>query len=227
MSSPLTLQVVKHLASEQVAQRKLRDALQKAYPVALANRDNPSLNEILKSSVPYLDAFIQEVLRISNPIAFVAKETIRDMEILGHRIPAGTTLMLSTSGPTMTQKGVRVDQKRRSATYKENEAVMDWGESDFAPNEFHADRWLRIDPATGAEVFDSAAGPFLSFSNGPRTCWGKRLALMELKLIVTLLVWNFEFREIPEGLRDNTVLDGLFMKPLTCYVQLEQVFQNN
>lgn len=171
--------------------------------------------------MPYLDAFIQEVLRISNPIAFVAKETIRDMEILGHRIPAGTTLMLSTSGPTMTQKGVRVDKKRRSGTYRERENVMDWGESAFAPSEFHAERWLRTDPDTGDEVYDSAAGPFLSFSNGPRTCWGKRLAMMELKLIVTLLVWNFEFREIAKELMDDTVLDGLFMKPLTCYVQVE------
>lgn len=220
------MQVIKHLASEQVAQRKLRDALQEAYPAALANCGSPGLGEILKSTVPFLDAFIQEVLRVSNPIAFVAKETLRDIEILGHHIPAGTTLMLSTSGPTMTQKGVHVDQKRRSATYKEQEAAMDWEDSDFAPSEFHAERWLRIDPATGAGVFDSAAGPFLSFSNGPRTCWGKRLALMELKLIVTLFVWSFRFREIPQELSDNTVIDGLFMKPLTCYVHLEPVFES-
>lgn len=207
----------------QTTQRKLRAALHQAYPVSLANSENPDLDAIIKTSVPYLDAFIQEVLRISNPIAFIAKETLCDMEILGHHIPRGTMLMLGTSGPTVTQKGVHVDEKRRSTTYKEQETVMDWSDSDFAPDEFHAERWLHTDPDTSRQVYDSTAGPFLSFSNGPRTCWGKRLALMELKLIVTLLVWNFEFREIPQELKDDTILDGLFMKPLTCYVQLAPV----
>ncbi|OHE99935.1 cytochrome P450 [Colletotrichum orchidophilum] len=211
----------KYLGVHQDVQCKLRETLRLAYPDAVSEQRDPFIDEIIKTHIPYLDAFIEETLRLSSPAGAITKETLYDMDMFGYRIPKGTPLVFLLTGPTVSEAGAKVDEARRSETSQKlaDEGVGDWALTDYPPEEFHPERWLQRDE-DGEVVFNNRAGPFLSFSYGPRGCWGKRLAYMELKLIVTLLVWNLEFLRLPADLEDDGVVEGLFTKPRSCLVKL-------
>lgn len=164
---------------------------------------------------------------MSDPTVAVSKETLCDMEILGHFVPKGTMIVFCLTGPTFQQKGMPVAESLRSETSQKRrtDGLGDWGESKYPSNEFWPERWLRpSDDEKGGEVFDSQAGPFLAFSSGTRACWGKRLAYLELKLVVTLFLWNFVFEKLPEEMVDWDIDDDLFVKPRRCRVKLSSAW---
>ncbi|RKL30751.1 hypothetical protein BFJ72_g11316 [Fusarium proliferatum] len=158
--------LVKHFGNEQEKQTILRRALHKAHAQAFSQREQPTLQDILKVKVPYLDAFIEEVLRLSNPLEFVAKEASCDMNVLGYFIPKGTLLILTFSGATFHRPGLPVDEEKRSPSCeRQNIHAGDWGQSEFPAHEFHPERWLReSDEESGSMEFDRGAGPFMSFT---------------------------------------------------------------
>ena len=55
------------------------------------------------------------------------------------------------------------------------------------PHEFDPGRWLRADTDL-ANMRES----FFAWSSGSRACMGMRLATMELKLVISALVWGWE-----------------------------------
>ncbi|KAF0315010.1 cytochrome p450 [Colletotrichum asianum] len=214
----------KYLGSNQDVQSKLRENLRAAYLEAVAEKREPTIDEIVKTNVPYLDAFIEETLRLSSPAGAIMKDTLRDMDIVGYHVPKGTPIMFLLTGPTIAEAGAVVDEKKRSETSQKlnNEGVEDWGRSRFPAESFLPERWLQ--PGENGQVkFNGQAGPFMSFSLGPRGCWGKRLAYLELKLIITLLVWNLDFGRLPTEMEDDGLVEGLFTKPKSCLVKLKAV----
>jgi cytochrome P450 len=42
------------------------------------------------------------------------------------------------------------------------------------------------------DEFDPSAKPVLAFGLGLRGCFGKRLAYVEIRILITLIIWNFE-----------------------------------
>ena len=220
--------VCKHLEENQESQKKLRAHLYQSHAEVAARNEQPSLQDILKTSVPYLDAFIQEVLRMSDPTFAISKETLCDMEILGHHVPKGTVVVFNLAGPTYQTPAIPAieSQRRGDAMKKEEQAVglSDWTKSDFPADKFWPERWLRpAEDGSGEQVYDGAAGPFLAFSAGKRGCWGKKLAYLELKLVVSLMVWNFNFEPLPPALRGWGIEENLFVKPSHSRVRLSSV----
>ena len=211
----------KRLGRQQEAQKKLREALRQAFGDAHHDGRQPTADEITKVQVPYLNGFIQEVLRMDPPASATAKEAACDMVILGHVIPKGTLVVLALDGPTVNQKGASVAEERRSESSRKYGEPGDWADSKYPCDEFWPERWIQ---GEGVEAtYDGAAGPFLSFGNGPRGCWGKRLAYLELKLITTLLIWNFHFDELPTRYRSWDVDERIFGKPKETLVRIRSV----
>ncbi|KAK3950851.1 hypothetical protein QBC32DRAFT_6304 [Pseudoneurospora amorphoporcata] len=64
-----------------------------------------------------------------------------------------------------------------------------WDDGDLG--EFKPERWLKTNKETGREDFDPLAGPMLTFGLGPRGCYGKRLAMMSLRIHFVMIVWWF------------------------------------
>lgn len=87
---------------------------------------------------------------------------------------------------------------------------------------FNPDRWLKPD-GNGGKVFDPKAGPILSFGLGHRGCFGKRLAYLEMRMVLTLLIWNFQFKKLDEPLNSHQMYDSITTKPKYCYVALEEL----
>ncbi|QGI69441.1 hypothetical protein CEK26_013398 [Fusarium fujikuroi] len=127
---------------------------------------NLSANDMTAKSIdelPYLDNVIREALRLYSPTLIIPWEALEDIEIAGVRIPKGTTVQLV---PAVTQLNPEI-----------------WG---LDVETFNPDRW------------DHLSGDCLSpyametFSNGPRMCPGKALALLNMKVLLVGLIKDFE-----------------------------------
>jgi cytochrome P450 len=78
-------------------QAKLRSAVHAAFSTAHAEKRAPTHSEILKTRVPYVDAVIDEVLRLHATI--MSRMALRDTQIFGKHIPKGATVWMLCNGP--------------------------------------------------------------------------------------------------------------------------------
>lgn len=212
---------LKYLADHQLVQQALREALRKGYSAAAAEPRQPTAAEIMKTNIPYLDAVIEECLRMGNPVRILHREAMVDTTLLGHRIPKGTTVFLCNDGPGFKRPVIPVDESLRwSASSQGKHHVGVWNPEDL--HLFKPERWLTEDKNHNV-VFDPNAGPVLAFSLGPRGCFGRKLAYMEIRMVMVLLVWNFRFRELDGELAGYDVVEGVTTAPKTCFVSLDEL----
>lgn len=80
---------VKYLTRHQSVQANVRDCLDSAF-----GRDLPSAEDIAKTKLTYLDAFIEETLRCENAGSATVRCATQDTEILGYFIPKGTDVFM-------------------------------------------------------------------------------------------------------------------------------------
>ncbi|KAG4253902.1 hypothetical protein FPRO03_06242 [Fusarium proliferatum] len=136
---------------------------------------NLSANDMTAKSIdelPYLDNVIREALRVYSPTLIIPWEALDDIDIAGVRIPKGTTVQLV---PAMMQLNPEI-----------------WGPD---VETFNPDRW---DHLSGDPLSPYAME---TFSNGPRMCPGKALALLNMKVLLVGLIKDFKI----ESAEDNEV----------------------
>ena len=209
---------LKNLADNQGSQAKLRSHLLSAFDQAVVERRSPTVEEITKSQIPYLDAVIEEILRTAITFAGVVRHAVCDTVLLGHHIPKGTDIFLFHSGPDYFTPGFPIPEENRSASARSAKHVHGrWDSKDSG--DFKPERWLVRDD-DGKDTFNPNAGPHLAFGLGPRACYGKRLAYLSLRIVVVLLVWNFEFKECPESLSSYAAVDKMSRQARQCFVRL-------
>ncbi|KAF5597909.1 aat family amino acid transporter [Fusarium pseudocircinatum] len=129
-----------------------------------------SADEMTAKSIdelPYLDNVIKEALRVYSPTLIIPWEALEDTEIAGVKIPKGTTVQLV---PAMTQLNPEI-----------------WGPD---VETFNPDRWDRLS--------GDALSPYAmeTFSNGPRMCPGKALALLNMKVLLVGLIKDFKIESV-------------------------------
>ncbi|GAP92612.1 putative cytochrome P450 monooxygenase [Rosellinia necatrix] len=211
--------MVKNLAEYPETQAKLRSALRGAYAAALGEGRQPSVTELWKTQVPYLDAFLEESLRFDGPVPVLVREALVDTEVLGHRVPRGTAVFMISDGPDYLTPAIRIPEADRSPSARGKQLVGSWDPADI--HLFNPERWLKT--TDGAVAYDSQSGPMLAFSVGPRGCFGRRLAYLEVRVVLALLVWNFEFHPVPGALGTREAYDALTKNPRRCYVSLTKI----
>ncbi|KAK1635038.1 cytochrome P450 [Colletotrichum phormii] len=195
---------LKHLADNQAVQTRLRSALVDAF--GLVEPGLPTASDIASADVPYLDAFIAEVLRVSYPGPVAFRETITGCQILGVDIPAGTPVLLVTGGPSHLQEYYTAyGNERKSKRWDTNFAPLD---------QFLPERWMRSDG-----TFNAIAGPSLPFSTGARGCFGRKIALLEMKFMISMLLLSFKFPELEGRLSTYGSTDAQIRRPTQCYVE--------
>ena len=102
-----------------------------------------------------------------------------------------------------------------------------WAASDV--REFKPERFLAMapipyeKPMTEKEVYLPLSGPNLPFGAGRRGCFGRNLAWLEMRIVITLLVWYFEFLHVGEKLGGMDVIDRATEVPRNCYVMLKKI----
>ncbi len=116
----------------------------------------------------YAEMIIRESMRLYPPAYAVGREAVRDCEVGGYRVPAGTQLF-------MFQWVVQ-----RDARYFDN------------PEEFNPDRWG--DGLAGR----LPKYAYFPFGGGPRLCIGQSFAMMEAVLLLATIAQKFQLRLVPE-----------------------------
>lgn len=215
---------LKMLTDNPAAQSRLRDELRAAFPTASRERREPTYFELSRAHIPYLDAVVDEVLRHANTIAFVARQALQDTTVLGRRIPKGTNIFLMANGPGYLEPNMRLEDETRSPGARQggkSALTGAWTDGDIA--KFQPERWLEKDPDTGAEIFNSMAGPSLAFGMGLRGCFGRKLALQVLKIHFELIVWHFELLLTPTKLSGYEAIQKFAREPTQCYIRLKEV----
>lgn len=159
--------MAKILTNNQAEQTKLRDALRAHFPPS--PRD-PDAKAIVAADVPYLDASVEELVRVGNIIPEVVREATADAELLGYLIPKGATVVCSTYVAHQPFGEDVIPEEARSDSSRANKGgCRTYWQADM--DGYHPERWLREDGS-----FDAKAVPRLAFSAGPRGCFGEFLA---------------------------------------------------
>ncbi|KAL3292545.1 cytochrome P450 [Colletotrichum asianum] len=179
-------------------QIKLRHALHTSYADAHNQSRTPTLAELNKIRVPYLEA------------------ATRDTEVFGHRIPKGTTVVMVANGPGFHAPSFDVEPSRRNATAK---TTVGWDEGRDM-KAFDPERWLTCGEIDGAVEFNANAAPQIAFGMGPRSCWGRRLAYLELRMVTTLVMWTFDLLEVSPSLADPKASYGIVHRADRCFLRL-------
>jgi cytochrome P450 len=137
--------------------------------------------------LPYLNAVLNETMRLFPPVPLTLRETAHDTTIQGHFIPASTTVVI--------------------CPWAINTSEHLWGAD---AKEFNPDRWLGAGKAnTGGADSNYAITTFL---HGPRSCIGKDFAKAEFACLVAALVGRFEM-EYENGDWELKIPGGITAKP--------------
>ena len=120
-----------------------------------------------KAKLPYVEAFIMEVLRCANiaPLAAPHAVTSDDVVFHGYKIPKDTPIIFN----------INLDSVLKDADIFEN------------PLQFNPERFIDND----GNVFRPKE--FIPFGIGRRNCLGEAVAKMELFLFMTAMIKQFDF----------------------------------
>lgn len=175
-------------------EEKLRAELYEKLPKLATSRDYmPSLEEL--QDLPYLEAVINENLRLLPIFPYTSRQCIRDTVFPdGTFIQAGEVLGLP-----------HYVMARLTSVWGENAA-------EFVPERF-------LDAKSG-EVLDLPVATSSAFGAGPRICVGRRLASMEMKLLLACIVGRYHLVELPgQTVRYKLALSLTMKDPLMVNVQ--------
>ncbi|KAF0542320.1 cytochrome P450 [Gigaspora margarita] len=124
----------------------------------------PTFDEI--EQLKYLECVFKETLRIIPPAPAMLRYNIKDEIMDGYVVPKNTPLMI--------------------AIYAIHHDPSIWGDD---ADDFNPSRWL--DPEIKSKVTNNN---FIPFGAGPTSCLGLKMAHLELKSILAVVIRNLEFR---------------------------------
>ncbi|KAK7054620.1 hypothetical protein VNI00_003083 [Paramarasmius palmivorus] len=142
----------------------------------------PTYDQIM-SKMPLLDAVVRESLRMHPAVPYMEREACHDDVIpLKHSF-------VDPQGVQRSEVVVTAGQKIVVPVLSVNRLDSIWGDGSV----FRPSRWS--EPLPAKEDLLGGFSHILSFSDGPRTCVGWRLALFEMKVMVAMLTYNFKFED--------------------------------
>ncbi|EFC37529.1 cytochrome p450 family protein [Naegleria gruberi] len=189
-STSLTF-MLRMLAKDQ----KLQEEILKEINQEIDNIDDITF-EIITNKLPLLTSFIKEVLRTKTPIGTGGRIVLKkNGEVIGGvHYPKDTHIGVSYySQHYFAKNGLDEFNPYRFLTTKSDSSSNELEKSDN--NEFENDGKGPM----GELSINLATDKLLPFSIGPRDCIGKRMALLEMKLILVFLLKNYKLK-VPKGL---------------------------
>lgn len=185
-SSTLSLALF-NLASKPECFALLRKEIKQVFPGLAA--ENIEDFDALSKQCPYLNAVINETLRLYPPVASGVQREVpstsqgETVQLRGGKsviLPPGTAVSIPT---TLIQRDPR------------NFSPL--------PNEFRPERWIEKEKE---KAFNPAA--FIPFGYGPSGCIGKQLAYMEIRSFLAQFVVRFDISLAPE-FNSAEFIDGI------------------
>ncbi|KAF5867749.1 putative benzoate 4-monooxygenase cytochrome p450 protein [Botrytis fragariae] len=159
-------------AQKQILQNEIRSTF----------TDESEINMINCGQISYLQACIEETLRMFPPAAETPPRVSPGANIGGEFIPSGTIIHVYPW-----------------ATFRNPNNFTD-------PDSFRPERWLLpTHPHYDARYAKDNLACVKPFSHGPRDCIGKNLAYNEMRLLISRLLFRFDYELLPgqETWHDN------------------------
>jgi cytochrome P450 len=143
-------------------------------------------------SMVYMDACIQEAMRLKPVGPYMPLEATKEVAVAGVRVPKGTIVWSLFRHDTVNEE-----------FFPE-------------PTSFKPERWLAADADKSMDKKVS-----MPFGSGPRTCPGRYLALMEIKMALAMVLGSFDISSVgPSGGGEAQELMGFVMSPVGLVLQL-------
>ena len=133
---------------------------------AVLNGRSPGTQDL--PHLRYTERVVKEAMRLYPPAWAIVRNSLKDCEIGGYRVPAGATLVMSQW------------VMHRDPRYYDQ------------PERFQPDRWLD-GRAKAAPKF-----AYFPFGGGPRTCIGASFAAMEAVLVLATIAQRYQIRIAPD-----------------------------
>lgn len=212
------------LATNPAAQR----ALQADIDRLLGRESDPrgwnyeeSINALMASNVA---ACMNEVLRLTPSVVDIPKEVqaTADQSLVldgeRHVLPKGMTISLNTVGAHRNPKYWPSKGKEGEASDLDEYLPERWfrpsltaGKTDAAAMEEEEEDYGGFKgPDTSAQLYRPVRGSFIPFSDGPRSCLGRRIAQVEMVAALAVLFQRYsvelavdEAEDVVEGLGDD------------------------
>ncbi|RAL09578.1 cytochrome P450 [Aspergillus homomorphus CBS 101889] len=198
---------LKYLTAYQDQQNKLREALLELFPGANAN-NLPSHEEMVNSEHPFVEASIQELIRIALTAPSWTRRTTREVTVLGYRIPPGIDIFGAPSVQSLEDMDdFEIDPQLRSPSSRPR-TTGKWDRT--TKGVYQPERWI---DAQGN--YDAYAGPMLPFGAGPRGCFAR----LELRMMIIMLVLSFEFKPIPDRYASFRAEEVINRGPAITYIR--------
>ncbi|KAJ7871467.1 cytochrome P450 [Mycena olivaceomarginata] len=160
------------IAQMEGLQQELRNEIQSA--------SRNGLDDLDYDNMPFLNAMINEVLRLFAPFPLAERVATEDCVLpLSHPV-------VTTTGRPISEIPIKKGQSIFVAISAYHRLTSIWGPDAL---EFRPSRWFEEEPCKG-----SALGPhrsLLTFLAGPHVCPGWRFALLEIQVFVTEIVHKF------------------------------------
>ncbi|KAG8952769.1 hypothetical protein FRC04_003692 [Tulasnella sp. 424] len=142
--------------------------------------------EEYQSKMPYLDAVCRESLRFYPPASHAERISTID-DVIPLRFPITTP-----SGEQLNSIRIKKGQHINIPTIAINRNAAVWGPD---AEVFRPERWLEPGGSPAPSTLTQGWGGIFTFIEGPRICIGYRLALFEYKVLMSVLLKNFEFQD--------------------------------
>ncbi|CAG8647251.1 22755_t:CDS:2 [Cetraspora pellucida] len=160
----------------------MQDRLRKEILDIFPDRDcHPTFDQI--EHLKYLECVFKEVLRMNPPVPGLVRINAKDEVLNGYFIPKKTPLVVPI---TVIHRDPSI-----------------WGHD---AEHFNPSRWL--DSEIKSKITNCN---FMPFSAGPRSCLGMKMAYLEFKSILAVIIRNFEFKLV-EGFTFKQIFNGV-IKP--------------
>jgi len=144
--------------------------------------------------LPWIEACMNETMRVKPVAPMIIQQAVRDTVLGGVRVPKDYLVVLLMRGPTMEDKHFR------------------------NPSAFDPARWLdaALTPSSSKRVA-------MPFGAGPRLCPGRYLAMLEMKMVMAMLLRNFDIQSVttPDG-KDAVESLNLTMAPVGLKLSLKR-----
>ncbi|MET0519042.1 MAG: cytochrome P450 [Burkholderiaceae bacterium] len=138
---------------------------------SLVGLATPITQELL-GQLDYLDACIQETMRLKPVAPMLPLQALRDGVVAGVQVPAGTLVI-----GLLRHDSVSDEHLPRAAA-------------------FEPERWLAPDDGAAAAAVHAPRRLAMPFGAGPRICPGRYLALLEMKLAMAMLLSRFAIETV-------------------------------
>ncbi|KAJ7626265.1 cytochrome P450 [Mycena polygramma] len=161
------------LAKNPKCQDRLREELRK-FP-------DPSYEDI-QTKMPYLDATVREILRLHPPVPYMER-TCKIDDVIPLKVP-----FTDRYGKTHSDIKVGPEQTVIIPIHTINRMDSVWGDGSV----FRPERWID-GPLPPRDLLAGRWSSILTFSDGPRTCVGYRLAVFEMKAMIWAAVKDFQY----------------------------------